>query len=227
MKQDILKAIKEIKEKSPKKKFSQTLDLQIVLKDLDLKKQEHKVDLFLTLPKGLGKKLKLCALIDKPLESIAKDAKIDMILKEEFIKYGKDKKLTKKLTNQYDFFIAQANIMGEVAKTFGRVFGPRGKMPSPKAEAIVLPVIKDLKPLVEKLKKTIRIQTKNELAIRAAVGKESMNDEDLAENILYIYENLIKKLPQEKHNIKHISLKLTMGPRYLIGQGIIKKDDKA
>ena len=58
----------------------------------------------------------------------------------------------KKLAGEYDFFVAQANIMPQVATVFGKVLGPRGKMPNPKAGCVVPPK-SQLGPLKERLGK--------------------------------------------------------------------------
>ena len=115
----------------------------------------------------------------------------------------------KKLAQDYDFFVAQGNIMTQVASKFGRVLGPRGKMPNPKSGCVVPPNA-NLKLLYEKLQKTIRINAKNEASIKCMVGKDSLSDDDLAENILAVYDSVVKSLPNEKGNISKILVKLTM-----------------
>jgi len=224
-KQEILKAIKELKEKTPKRNFSQTFDLNVVIQNLDLRKEESKIDIFLTLPNSKGKKPKICALVGQELEAQAKKFFDLAINKDDFIKYEKDKKLAKRLANHYDFFIAQANIMQLIAKGFGKVFGPRGKMPNPKAGCVV-PPIADLSDLSKKLTSTVRLAIKGkETAIKTSVGNDTMNEDDVAENILAIYETLKRILPLGKDNIKKVLLKFTMGPAYEIGRGF--KDVKA
>jgi len=208
-KSSVLKVIKELKEKSQKRNFSQTYDLIITLKDLDLKKPEHQVDFFQTLHYPKGKKVKICALIGPEMEANAKGAVDKYILVDDFPKYVKDKKAMKKLANQFDFFVAQATIMPKVATAFGKVFGPKGKMPNPKAGCVVPPNA-PLKPLVEKLQKIVRLSAKLSLMVQAAVGKEDMPEEQVVDNIMTIYDALIHHLPNAEHNVKEILLKLTM-----------------
>ena len=224
-KQTVLKSIKEIKENSSKRKFVQTLDLVIQLKDLDLKKPDHKVDAFITLPHTLGKKMKVCGLV-KQLAEKSKEAFDETIPESDFVNYAKDKKAVKKLASSFDFFVAQADLMGKVATTFGRYFGPKGKMPSPKAGCVVPAVIPDLKSINERLQKTVRAQTKNELSIKVPVGKESMKDEELEDNIEAVYNTVVKALPNEKNNVYQVILKLTMGRPYIVGKGFIEKKEQ-
>lgn len=222
-KEDILRAVKKVRESSKKRKFSQTFDLIINLKQLNLKKPEENVNTFVVLPQGKGKKTKVCALVDKELGTQAKETCDKTILKEEFSKYTA-KKILRKLAKDYDYFIAQANLMVDVAKFFGKVFGPRGKMPNPKAGCIVPPKI-DLKLIYTKLQKTVRLQTKNEQAVKCLVGTEDMKDEQLQENILTVYNTMVHVLPKEAQNIDNIMLKLTMGSPVIIGEKEIQKEE--
>lgn len=217
-KEQIQAAIAKAKDISGKRNFKQSFDLIINLKGLDVKKQEHQVDTFITLPHVRGKKVKVCALVAAELESQAKNVCDSAILSDNFEKY-KDKKEIKKLANSFDFFIAQANIMPKVATAFGRVFGPRGKMPNPKSGAVVAPNA-NLKPLYEKFQRTVRATTKSAPLIQCAIGTEDMNQNDIAENALTVYSSLLQVLPNEKHNIKDIYIKLTMGKPVKVGEKI-------
>jgi large subunit ribosomal protein L1 len=216
-KKQILESLKYAKELSQKRNFKQTIELIINLKGLDLKKPEQQVDLFVSLHKPRGKDIKICALVGPELQANAKEACDNVVMLDDFTKLSKDKKAVKKLANEYDFFIAQANIMPKVAAAFGRVLGPKGKMPNPKAGCIVPPK-GNLKPLKEKLANTIKITAKTSPLIQCAVGKEDMPDEDIADNIMTIYDQVIHHLPSEQHNIKSIFIKLTMGKSVRVGK---------
>lgn len=215
-KQDVLKAIKELREIS-KRNFKQTFDIIFNLHHIDIKK--NNIDSFLTL-KFSPKKVKICAFIEKTLENKAKIFDKVIIL-EDFPNYKK--KEIKDLAREYDLFIAQASLMTKVAATFGKFLGPKGKMPSPKAGCIITPDT-NLEPLKDKLTRLIRITTKNEPIIKTIVGNETMSDEEIAENLLLIYNTLLNQLPQKKENIKSTFLKLSMSPAYKFGQGLKKKE---
>ena len=214
-KKQILTALKELREKSPKRNFKQTLDLSVTLKNIDLKKPDQKIDTYLVLPYSRGKKPKICGLVHQ-LESKSKEAFDFTIMKDDFPVWKKDKKGAKKLAKQYDFFVAQAEIMTNVADTFGKSFGPVGKMPNPKAGCVVPAAIPDLKPIAERLIKTVRLITKNETAIKVPVGNESMSDDEIAENIENVYTAVINALPQRENNLDKVRLKLSMGPTFTI-----------
>jgi len=180
-----LKFIQEVKS-SDKKKFNQSIDFVINLQDLDFKKQDHNVDFFATLHHTRGVPVKICGLVGPELKEQSQKVFDQTILVEGFDEYQKSKKLTKKLANANDFFIAQANIMAKIATTFGRVLGPRNKMPNPKAGCVV-PGSAQLAPLKERLQKVVRIGTKQRNTIHLMVGKENMPDQELADNLFDMY----------------------------------------
>lgn len=211
-KKTFLETIKKLKKTSKKRNFNQTFDLVINLKQLGVKKSEQTINTFVILPHPKGKKTKICALVDKQLAAKAKEVFDEVVLLDDFPKY---KEKIKDLAKSHDFFITQANIMTKVASNFGKILGPLGKMPNPKAGCIVPPTA-DLKILNEKLQKTVPLQTKNELTIKCSIGKEDMKDEEITENAYIIYDTLLHNLPQEKQNIKSVILKLTMSKPIII-----------
>lgn len=210
MKKDQVKnALESLKSDSKKRKFTQTVDLIINLKDLDLKKPEEQVDLFVRLPKGRGRKVKVCAFVGPELAAEAKKVFDKVILIEQFPGYT-DKRKTKKLASEFHYFVAQANIMAKVASTFGRVLGTRGKMPNPKVGCVVPPRGVNLQQLYDQLQRTVKAKAKVGPHMQCAVGSEEMSDDDLAENIMSVYNAVVHKLPNEQHNIKSIYIKRTM-----------------
>ncbi len=210
----ILDALKKAKESSNKRNFKQSVDFIVSFKDLDLKKPDNQLDFFVTLHHPKGKKVKVCALVGPELLDQAKSVCDLTISVDDFPKY--DKKKIKKLSRNFDFFIAQANIMPKVAATFGRILGPKGKMPNPKA-GCVLPPEANIKPLYEKLQKTIYVNVKKDPLFQCLVGLEDNNEEEVADNILDVYNSIVTHLPSDKHNIKKMYLKLTMGPSVKFG----------
>lgn len=222
-KEQFKEAIEDVRKNSPKRKFTQSFDLVVTLRDINLKDASQQVDLFLTLHNSKGKKSKVCALVGPELADQAKEICDFFVHHDDFEKYQRDKKLTKKLASDYDFFVAQANIMPDVAKVFGRVFGPKGKMPNPKAGCVVPPSA-NLKQVYEKLQKTVRIIAKTSPSIQVIVGNEDMKDEEVLDNIITVFKQIVHHLPSEKNNIKNIYLKLTMGKSVKVGA---KEDQKS
>ncbi len=205
-KQKVQNALDELK-KEPKRKFTQSYDLVINLKNIEIK--QNPVDFFVTLHYPKGKQVKVAAFVGPELADQAEKA-CDLVIKEtDFPTYSDPKKL-KKVADTYDFFIAQANLMPKVAATFGKVLGIKGKMPNPKL-GCVIPPNTNVAALAEKLGKTVRLQAKKATNLQCLVGKESQPDEEIVDNIITIYQMAVKQLPNEMQNIKNVNLKLTMG----------------
>ena len=224
-KQDFINTLNQLKETSPKRKFSQAVDMIIVLKDLDLKKPDEQLDVWVQLGQERGKPIRVCALVGPEMAENAKAACDTVVLHADFKKYQNNKKEIKKLAKTHDYFIAQANIMPDVAKFFGRFLGPRGKMPNPKAGCVVPPNA-NLKVLIEKLKKTLHVVAKTQMAAKFSVGKQDMSNDQLIENIMTVYSSVIPVLPLEINNIKAILLKYSMGPPLKVGAPVKKEEKK-
>jgi large subunit ribosomal protein L1 len=223
-KNEILNALEIVKKNSPKRNFKQSYDLIITLKNIDLKKTDNHIDIFTSLHYDRGKKVKICALVGPELKLTAQKFCDTTIMVDDFDKYAKDKKLTKRLAQDHEFFIAQANIMPKVAAAFGKVLGPKGRMPNPKAGCVVPPNA-NLEPLVKKLEKTVRIKINTGLLFQARIGNEDTPNEHLIDNAMMLYNNLAHALPNEQNNLKNIFLKFTMGPPVKIGAKKETKED--
>ncbi len=207
-KEQVKKALKELRENSKKRKFSQSVDLVFTFRDLNLKNPEEQLDFSITLNHGLGRKVSVAALAGPEMAENAKDVCDIVVTQDDFDKY-KDKKEAKKLASKYDYFIGQADIMPKIAGAFGRFLGPRGKMPNPKLGTI-LPGKAPVKPLYEKLQRTVRLVAKKAPMAQVKAGSESMKEEELIDNIITIYNQVIHHLPKEKSNLKDVYVKLTM-----------------
>lgn len=206
-KDDVVKAIADIKKSKKKRSFSETIELIICITGIDLKKTDQHIDFYASIHHP-AKKRRVCAFVGPELKDEANKVCDLIITQDDFDKYT-DKKKSKALAVGYDYFIAQANIMAKVATAFGKVLGPRGKMPNPKAGCVVPPKA-NLQPLYDKLQKTIKVSAKTQLQIQLAIAKEDMKDEDIIDNILTVYKQLINHLPGHENNIRAIYLKTTM-----------------
>jgi large subunit ribosomal protein L1 len=197
-------ALEELK-KSKERKFNQTVELIVNLQKFDIKKNQ--LNIFVNVPHKIKEK-KIGAFLE------SKNAKMDTIVPDEFKKYSSKNEL-KKLVKSYDFFIAQGSLMPKVAAAFGRVLGPAGKMPSPQLGIILNADDKTLEELKNKINTSVRIRTK-EPSIKIPVGKQNMKTEELVENIVSIFNEILKNLPRERENIKNVEVKLTMSKPYKI-----------
>ncbi len=219
-KNKIKKTLELLRANSPKKKFSQTIELIVNLKDLDIKKPENNVDVFPTLPHGRGKKVKTCAFVDDEQVLAAKELCDFVVEKDQFSKISKQD--LKKFASKADFTIAQAALMPQIAGAFGKVLGPKGKMPSPKAGGIIPPKA-ELEPILARLTRKVKLKTHKETIVKCPVGTEAMTDDELIDNIMAVLMALTHALPSEENNIKNMFLKMTMGAPIKVGEEGVKK----
>jgi len=208
-KKTILSAIEALRKESPKRGFNQSVDMILNLKGLNLKDPTHKVEVFLPLPHPRSRKVEVCAIVDDSLVLEAKKACDVVIALDRLQEEAKKKREMKKLARRMEFFITQPHLMKEVAGALGKILGVKGKMPNPKSGCIIPPKA-PLAPIVERLRKTVRLITKNDAIIKCSVGDENMKDDALADNISAVYNAVLNALPQKENNLKSVLLKLTM-----------------
>jgi len=185
--------------KGEQRKFDQTVDLIINLQKFDIKKTP--LNTIISIPYKIREK-KIAGFLESP------NKHMDTITPEQFKKYTTKQEL-KKLVNKYDFFISQGSLMPKVATAFGRALGPSGKMPSPQLGIILNADDKTMEELKRKVNHGVKVKVK-EASIKLAIGKQSMKDEEIIENILSVYNGLVKLLPRDKENIKNVEIKFTM-----------------
>lgn len=198
LEQELKKALETLRQ-SPERKFNQTVDLIINLQKFDIKKTP--INLFIKVPYKIKDK-KVAGFLE------TKNKDVDTITLDDFKKY-KEKKEMKKLSKNYDFFIAQTSLMPKVATEFGKVLGPSGKMPSPQLGIILNADEKSIKELKEKVNNSIKIKLK-EPSIKLSIAKQNMKDEEIIENAMTIYREIFKVLPKGKENLKNVEIKFTM-----------------
>lgn len=210
--QKIIDKIKEAREGSKSRKFTQTWDFSVNLKGLNLKKPENRFNFDFMLPEGRGKDLKVVFIADT-LESEAKKHADLVINKAEIPGLVKNKKKLKKIANDYDWFFGEISLMPFIGKSFGVILGPRGKVPKP------VPPKVDVLPFVMRARKSIRITLKDSPVVHVPVGTDKMEDEKIASNVEAVYNAIKDKLPKGRTNIKSMYLKLTMGKSIRIDFG--------
>jgi large subunit ribosomal protein L1 len=200
----VQKAIEE--SKKLERKFRQSVDVVINLKNIDMNEAKNRIDDEVMLPHGRGAEAKLAIFASGDL-ALKSKTHVDLLIKPEDIEeLAKDKKKFKKIVDEYDFFIAEAPLMPTIGKTLGVILGPRGKMPKP-----VPPTI-DISGIAKNLRNTVKVRSKTSKTIQATVGQEEMKTEHIAENIDAIMKRLEGKLERGKLNIGSVYVKTTMGP---------------
>ncbi|EEB75004.1 50S ribosomal protein L1 [Thermococcus sp. AM4] len=205
--QKLVEAVKEAKARAKPRNFTQTVEMAVNLKDIDLRKPENRFKLEVVLPHGRGKEPKIAVIADGAVAEAAKKLGLDVISGEQLEELAKSPREARKLAKRYDFFIAAAPLMPKIGKYLGRYLGPRNKMPQ-----VVPPTMTNLEPIVNRLKKTVRIQLKNNPVVHAPIGTEDMDDEKLAENAEAVLNAIINKLERGENQVKSVYIKTTMGP---------------
>jgi large subunit ribosomal protein L1 len=201
-----LQAVKKALENSKKRNFTETVDISINLKDIDLSVPKNRIQDDVILPHGRGRQVKVCVIGGSELVSKAKTVADRTLTADELGKIADDKKAAKKMAGEFDYFIAEASLMPVIGKRLGIVLAPRGKMPRPIQPGA------DPKPVIENLRRTVSVRSKDRKTFHAPVGTAAMTPEQIAENIDFILKRLTTKLERGTMNIGSVYVKTTMGP---------------
>jgi len=204
---NILEAIKEAKDKSEKRKFVQSIELIMNLRDIDPKKPEGRIQERIELPHPAGKESRICVIASGEMALKAKKAKADLVIERGNLEaMAGDKKKQKELSKSYDYFIAEAPLMPLVGKVLGATLGPKGKMPTP------VPPAANIANQIKKHRRMISLRMRSQPVLQCRVGAENMAEEKIAENVQAIIRRIEPKLKRGIKNIKSVNIKTTMGP---------------
>ncbi len=197
--------IKEAKSNGKERKFLESLELAINLKDLDLSNPKNRINDEVVLPKGRGREYKVAIFASEEMRQKVKGT-IDISYgPEDLSKFADNKKDFKKIVNQVEYFIAESNLMATIGKSLGQVLGPRGKIPRP------VPPGQDPSSMIGVLKRTVRVRTRDKKTFHVPVGTRAMPEEDVGANIREVFKRIIGKLEKGSSNIDSIYIKTTMG----------------
>ena len=196
--------IKNAREGFEKRNFTQSAELTLILKDIDVKKG-FSINEVVNLPNKVTKTSSICVFASGDMGTRAKKAQVDRIIEpEELDRLGTNKKDARKVVKAYDFFLADTTLMSSVGRSLGQFMGPKGKMPSPIAYGAPIENIAD------RFRCSVRARTKNQLNISAKIGDEKMEDEQILGNAVAVISAVEKKLPQGDKNIHNAIIKFTM-----------------
>ena len=184
-------------------KFDETVDLVVKL-GVDPRHADQMVRGAVVLPNGLGKDVRVLVFAKGEKEKEARDAGADYV--------GADDLVAKIQAGWFDFdtAIATPDMMGVVGK-IGKLLGPRGLMPNPKVGTVTFDVGRAVK---ESKSGKVEFRVEKAGIIHAPVGKVSFDAEKLQENILALFDALMKAKPPAAKGtyVKKICLSSTMGP---------------
>ncbi|MCG2864650.1 MAG: 50S ribosomal protein L1 [Vulcanisaeta sp.] len=202
----VMRAVEEAKAKAKKRRFKQSYELIVRFRDFDVKNQNNRFNVTVVLPHPLqGKTPKVCVMATGAMVLAAKEANADAVLtREDIEKLAGNKKEIRKLAQSYDYFVATPDLMVLIGRVMGQILGPRNKMPE-----VVQPNA-DIKAVIERLRRSVRVRVKDQPQIMCRVGTEDMDSKQVAENIVAVLEEVLKRVRPEQ--LGEVSVKLTMGP---------------
>nr|YP_009691340.1 50S ribosomal protein L1 [Laminaria digitata]YP_009691477.1 50S ribosomal protein L1 [Laminaria solidungula]QEG58059.1 50S ribosomal protein L1 [Laminaria digitata]QEG58212.1 50S ribosomal protein L1 [Laminaria solidungula] len=205
-------AIRILKE-TANAKFIESVEAHISL-SIDPKYSDQQLRSTLILPKGTGKTKRIAVLM--PLESITPEYKelADIIGSDDLIEI-----ITKGDIN-FDILIATPDMMPKLAK-LGRILGPKGLMPSPKAGTVTT----DVKLTLEEFKKgKLEYRADKTGIVHLLIGKSNFADSDLLENLVAVYTSIENNKPPgvKGRYFKTFHICSTMGPSIEIDISALK-----
>jgi large subunit ribosomal protein L1 len=204
--QDIETAVTRALDEAPPRNFTETVDLAVNLRDLDLNDPANRVDESVVLPAGTGQETTIVVFAEGETAVRAAEVADEVFDGDDLADLGDDEDDAKDLADWTDFFVAEESMMQDVASNLGRVLGPRGKMPEP------LQPDDDVVETVDRMKKSVQLRSGDRRTFHTRVGAEDMSAEEIADNIDVILRRLHADLEKGPLNIDAVYVKTTMGP---------------
>jgi large subunit ribosomal protein L1 len=202
----LVEGIEQALKQAKPRNFPESVEVAINLRDIDLSVPSNRIEAEIILPKGRGRAIKIAVFASGEMAVKARDAADAIIAPEDIETLAEDKAKARALAQDHDFFVAEAPLMPAIGRRLGTVLGPRGKMPRP------LPPGGDPLPVIQNLKKAVRVRSKDRPTFHAPVGTRDMKPKDLAENLETILKRVEAQLPRGRTNIGSVYVKTTMGP---------------
>ena len=194
----------EIVTKASKAKFDETVELHVKL-GVDSRHADQQVRGAVVLPHGTGKVRRVLVFCKDERVEEAKNAGADYAGSMDLVE-----KIQKENWFEFDVVIATPDMMGVVGR-LGKILGPKGLMPTPKAGTVTMDVAKAVTD-IKAGKIEYRLDKTN--IIHCPIGKVSFGQEKLEENFKTIMDAIIKAKPSAAKGqyLKNVSICSTMGP---------------
>jgi len=205
LKEGIEHVLKHAEEK--KRKFVETVDLQIGLKDYDCQR-DKRFSGIVKLPNIPRPRMKVCILGDAVHCEAAQKADIPFKSVEDLKKLNKNKKLVKKLANQYDAFLASQMLIPQIPRLLGPGLNKANKFPT------MITSGDNVETKVNEIRSQVKFQLKKVLCLGVAIGHVGMDKNALRQNALMSINFLVSLLKKNWNNVKRLHIKSTMGPPF-------------
>jgi len=187
-----------------KRKFVETVELQIGLKNYDPQK-DKRFSGTLRLPNHTKSKFRVCIMGDQQHCDEAQKNGLDFLGIEELKKINKNKKIVKKLAKKYNAFLASDTIIRQVPRLLGPFLNKAGKFP------LLLTHTENMLEKIEELRCQVKFQLKKVLCIGVAVGNVSLSPDQIITNIIMTVNFLVSLLKKGWQNVKSLYIKTSMG----------------
>tara|TARA_B100001250_G_scaffold399857_1_gene409704 strand:+ start:194 stop:898 length:705 start_codon:yes stop_codon:yes gene_type:complete len=201
----INQAIEDALTTDKKRKFVESVEVAINLRDVDLQNPQKRISAEVALPHGRGRPARVAVFAQGEMAVISKKVVDTVISPAQIEDLSDNKREAKKLADKFDFFVAETGLMATIGKSLGIVFGPRGKMPRP------IPPQADIERIIKSLTNLVPVRSKDRPTFHVPIGNVSMPQEQLAENLETIIKRVESSLDRGSDNIASIWVKTTMG----------------
>ena len=188
-----------------KRKFVETVELQVTLKQIDSAKDKRFSGSF-QLPNPTRSHMDVCIFVNDKHEQICKKEGIPCMNVDEITNLNKNKKLIRKLAKKYDAFLASDTLIKKLPRIMGPGLNRAGKFPS------VITNSEDPQEKINTLLHTVKFQMKKVLCLSVPVGHVDLTKDQLKSNIVLSCNFLVSLLKKKWQNIKVVYIKSTMGP---------------
>ncbi|MBM4248136.1 MAG: 50S ribosomal protein L1 [Euryarchaeota archaeon] len=202
----VLEGIRKALEGAKPRKFKESVEICINLKDVDLSVPKNRIDEDIPLPKSRGKGVKVALFGTNEMTSKAKNVADRVLTPEDIDKLADNKRDARKLALGHQYFVAEAPLMPTIGKKLGKVLAPRGKMPRP------IPPGSDPSPVLNAVRNSVKVRSRDRRTFHATVGSRDMSAEDLAANVDAVMKRILARLERGPANIHSVFVKTTMGP---------------
>ncbi|KAF0303077.1 60S ribosomal protein L10a [Amphibalanus amphitrite] len=188
-----------------KRKFRETVELQIGLKNYDPQK-DKRFSGTVKLRNMPRPSMKVCILGDQLHCDEAQANNLPFMDVEALKKLNKNKKLVKKLAKKYDAFLASESIIKQIPRILGPGLNKAGKFPG------LLTHQDSMTGKVDEIKSTIKFQMKKVLCLSVVLGHVEMTPDELVINTHMAINFLVSLLKKHWQNVRSLHVKSTMGP---------------